>query len=142
MNQSLIKNAMKYCDENKYRLTEPRLNVLKIFASSKKPLGAYEILEKLSTVLTTPKPPTAYRAIEFWQEQGFIHRIESLNAYVACAAGHQHKGSQFMICDACGDVTEAHLCELPQALKKSTSDKTFTPAHWSLEIHGQCRNCA
>mgnify|MGYP006441902895 FL=1 len=141
MRSDLLKTAWTYCDANKHRLTEPRLAVLKIIAASTKPLGAYEILEKLGKTIKNPKPPTAYRALEFWQEHGFIHRIESLNAYIACEAGHQHKGAQFMICDDCGTVTEAHLCELPQPLKDSTAKNTFTPSSWNLEIHGLCGKC-
>jgi Fur family zinc uptake transcriptional regulator len=118
------------------------LLVLKIITSSKKPLGAYEILEKLGQKIKDPKPPTAYRAIEFWQNIGFIHRIESISAYVACEAGHQHKGSQFMICDDCGDVTETHLCHLPKPLKDSAIQNTFTPSRWNFEIHGECAKCA
>ncbi|MGB4058039.1 MAG: hypothetical protein WBK77_08155 [Alphaproteobacteria bacterium] len=68
----------------------------------RKPLGAYEIPERLGKKIKNPKPPTVYRAIEFWAEHGFIHRVESLNAYVACEAGHQHKSAQFMVCNDCG----------------------------------------
>ena len=87
-----LKQVESYCEEHKHRLTQPRVEVLKIISSSKKPLGAYEILDRLDGVMKNPKPPTVYRAIEFWQQIGFIHRIESLNAYDACEAGHQHKG--------------------------------------------------
>ncbi len=141
MNANVLKQAQSYCEEHKYRLTQPRLQVLKIIGTSTKPLGAYDILEELGKVIANPKPPTVYRAIEFWQQHGFIHRIESLNAYVACEAGHQHKGSQFMICDDCGAVIETHLCELPKPLKDSTAKNTFTPSRWNLEIHGVCAAC-
>lgn len=139
--ESILNIASDYCDKNKYRLTEPRAKVLKIIASNKKPLGAYEILEQLSQILKNPKPPTVYRAIEFWQEHGFIHRIESLNAYVACEAGHRHTGSQFMICNDCGIVIETHLCALPKALENSTRQNAFIPSRWNLEIHGLCEKC-
>ena len=141
MTTSLIQKAAQFCENNKHRFTEPRERVLGIIAASAKPLGAYEILEQLSLIAQNPKPPTVYRAIEFWQKHGFIHRIESLNAFIACDAGHRHKGSQFMICDDCGIVIETHLCELPQALKDSTVKNTFMPSRWSLEIHGVCSAC-
>lgn len=141
MTRPMIKQALDYCERNRHRLTQPRLQVLKIIEASTKPLGAYDILEELGKAIKNPKPPTVYRAIEFWQQHGFIHRIESLNAYVACEAGHQHKGSQFMICDDCGTVIEAHLCELPQPLRDSTVKNTFTPSRWNLEIHGTCAAC-
>ena len=142
MKQSIVKKASNYCENNRYRLTEPRMQVLKIVASSKKPLGAYEVLNQLSKVIKNPKPPTVYRAIEFWEQHGFVHRLESLNAYVVCEAGHQHKGSQFMICEGCGVVIEAHLCELPKPLKDTAIKNTFVPSRWNLEIHGVCGQCA
>lgn len=141
MVKAVIKKASHFCEKNKHRLTEPRLAVIKIIASSTKPISAYEILEKLGKVKSNPKPPTVYRAIEFWQEAGFIHRIESLNAYVTCEAGHQHNGSQFMICDHCGMVIEKHLCEIPESLKDSTADDAFVPSRWYFEIHGICKKC-
>ena len=141
MSPSLIEKAAEYCESNKQRLTEPRRHVLDIIARSVKPLGAYDVLEQLSLMVDNPKPPTVYRAIEFWQKHGFIHRIESLNAYIGCDAGHRHKGSQFMICDDCGMVIETHLCELPLPLKDSTDQNTFVPSRWSFEIHGHCENC-
>jgi Fur family zinc uptake transcriptional regulator len=91
--------------------------------------------------LNKPKPPTAYRAIEFWQKHGFIHRIESLNAYTACKAGHHHQGSQFMICNDCGHVTEAHSCDIPQPLKDNIENGAFQASHWNLEVHGVCAKC-
>ncbi|MEM6811426.1 MAG: Fur family transcriptional regulator [Pseudomonadota bacterium] len=136
-----LQPASEYCETNGYRLTKPRLEVLKIISSSAKPIGAYEVLEKLGSAIKNPKPPTVYRAIDFWKDQGFIHRIESLNAYVACEAGHRHKGSQFMICNDCGLVIETHLCELPEALKNSTIENTFAPSRWNFEIHGVCKDC-
>lgn len=121
-------------------MTDLRLSVLEIIASSDKPLGAYDILDAMRAIIDNPKPPTAYRAIEFLKEHGFVHRIESLNAYVACHAGHRHEGSQYMICDSCGDVTEIHLCSMPAPLENKTSD--FKVAYWNAEIHGMCGLCA
>ena len=139
--RNIVKKATDYCDENKHRLTEPRLAVLKIIASSKKPLGAYDILDKLNKTISNPKPPTAYRAIDFWKDHGFIHRIESLNAYVACYEDHKHSGSQFMVCNDCGGVEEVHLCHLPKDLEEKVKGNGFKMAHWNAEIRGQCEDC-
>ena len=67
---------IKICKKNKWRVTEPRLEVLRIISNSKKPIKAYDILRKLANKIKNPKPPTAYRAIDFWQKHNFIHRIE------------------------------------------------------------------
>ncbi len=117
------------------------MEVFKIVATSRKPLGAYEILEKLGKVIESPKPPTVYRAIDFWLQNGFVHRIESLNAYVVCQADCRHSGSQFMICDDCGLVIEIPVSELPKVIRDGTAQNTFTPSSWNVEVHGLCGLC-
>ncbi len=138
---TIVDQAELFCALHKERLTTPRLEVLKIIAGSLKPLGAYEVLKRLGEVIKSPKPPTAYRAIDFWEESGFIHRIESLNAYLACHADHKHKGGQFIICDGCGMALEIHICKLPESLKKNTEENQFAPLSWSVEVHGLCEKC-
>ena len=134
---------VEICKKNKWRLTEPRLEVLRIISLSKKPIKAYEILEKLANKIKNPKPPTAYRAIEFWQNHNFIHRIESLNAYAKCNQGHAHKGSQFLICDDCGKVIESDLkINLPQILHKTRPKSAFKALRWNLEVNGICSQCS
>ncbi len=93
MKNKILQKAQKYCEENNHRFTEPRKRVLEIISSSEKPIKAYEILKKLSEVFDTkPKPPTIYRAIDFWHSHNFIHRVESQNAYFSCVEDHLHKG--------------------------------------------------
>ena len=135
------KRALDFCIKNKHRYTKPREKVLKIIASSKKPLKAYDVLKQLALVLKDPKPPTAYRAIEFWEKYNFIHRIESLNAYSLCEADHLHQGSQFLICNQCGDVIESHICEIPRIIKKKIEKNIFSPKSWNLEVKGVCSKC-
>lgn len=137
----LITTIEAQCEAQGIRFTTPRRHVLEIIAASKTPVGAYDILAKLGDYLDNPKPPTAYRAIEFLQEQGIIHRIESLNAYVICHADHRHNGSQFLICDECGAVIETHLCHLPDSLEKRVEEEGFQLTRWNVEIHGLCKNC-
>ncbi len=138
----LIKAVEAYCLEKGIRFTEPRRHVLEIMAGAKKPIGAYDVLEALGQYLDNPKPPTAYRAIEFLMEHGFVHRIESLNAYVVCGTDHRHAGSQFLVCDSCGTVIEAHLCEVPGDLAKQAQKQGFSLNRWDAELHGTCKNCA
>lgn len=139
---ALIHTVEAYCAENGIRFTAPRRLALEIIAAnSGKPLGAYDVLEALGKKLDNPKPPTAYRAIEFLQKHGFVHRIESLNAYVACRSDHRHEGSQFMICEKCGKVTEAHLCSLPASLADRVRGEDFHLSRWNAELYGLCRDC-
>lgn len=142
MLKKIEKKAFDYCSRNKQRYTEPRKQVLSVIARSKKPIKAYEILNKLKLILYDPKPPTIYRAIEFWLKHNFIHRIESLNAYSVCNESHLHKGSQFLICNDCGRVIESHLSNLPKIIKETSLKNSFQPDSWNIEINGKCGLCS
>lgn len=141
MDDTLLSHYDAYCKANGVRLSEPRRFVLGIVAGTDKPLTAYEILEALGAYIKNPKPPTVYRALEALSEYGFIHRIESLNAYLACHENHRHNGSQFLICDSCRNVQEIHLCSIPESLQKQASSKAFTVRYWNVELHGLCAAC-
>lgn len=142
MSKQILQSYNKYCEEQSLRASKPREEVLSIIASANKPMTAYEILDELGKVIKSPKPPTVYRALESLSAHGFIHRIESLNAYIACDENHRHQGSQFMICDSCGHVDEIHLCSIPESLQKQAASKNFETAYWNVELHGTCKNCA
>lgn len=127
--------------EKSIRFTDQRRLVLEIIHQHKKPITAYDILAEMGKTINNPKPPTVYRAIDFLLENDLIHKIESLNAFVTCHAGHSHEGSQFMVCDSCGDVEEVHLCSLPQPLQNKIDQTGFRLARWNAEIHGTCHSC-
>lgn len=133
----ILKKAERYCEERHYRFTEPRRHVLTILAKHKKPMGAYDILEQLGAYIDKPKPPTAYRAIEFWREHGFVHKIESLNAYVICCEGHLHHDTHFLICGNCRHVQEIHhpVADYP-ALPQG-----FEVTRHMTETYGTCGSC-
>lgn len=136
--KKFIKKAQKYCTDKKLRLTPPRLYVLEIMSKATKPMGAYDVLAELGAYIDNPKPPTAYRAIDFWCENGFIHRVESLNAYVTCCKDHAHHDVHFLVCDDCHSVDELHLHKKENAILPEgfVATKTFT------ETHGTCTTCS
>ena len=141
MSAQILKDAEIYCEEKGLRCTPTRRLVLDIIAKAKKPITAYEVLDALKPHVKNPKPPIVYRATDFWQEHNFIHKIQSLNAFMTCREGHQHSGSQYMICDTCGDVTEIHLCSMPDTISKAAKKSGFTADFWNLELHGRCQRC-
>lgn len=141
MTKKAEKNFKNYCASNGLRITPPRLSAFKIVHTAKKPITAYDVLERMGKDIKNPKPPTAYRALDFLTQHGFAHRIESLNAYVSCRADHKHLGSKFTICDTCGTVEEVHLCEIPEMLSDELSDQDFCLNYWNIEVHGRCTKC-
>lgn len=137
----VIEALEEYGKAHGYRITPPRKFVMDIIDGAQQPMSAYDVLDALGKKLDQPKPPTAYRALEFLTKHGFIHRIESLNAYISCGEDHQHRGSQFMICESCGRVEEVHVCHVPEGLSQQAAGKGFTLTHWNAELHGTCGEC-
>jgi Fur family zinc uptake transcriptional regulator len=136
-----IAHAEAQCTARAQRLTPMRRQVLQALLASHKPLGAYEIIERL-THKTRPAPITVYRALDFLRANGLVHRIESRNAFVACV--HNHGGDEmvvFLICERCGAVGEAPGAAAAEALKASSRAVGFSPKSPLIEIAGICAHC-
>jgi len=136
-----LAHAEAQCAARAQRLTPIRRQVLEVLLSSHKPLGAYEIIERL-TGDTRPAPITVYRALDFLRDNGLVHRIASRNAFVACA--HNHAGDDlvvFLICERCGAVGEAPSGEVAEALKAASRTAGFSAKSPLIEIAGICSHC-
>ena len=134
--------AEAICMERGQRLTPIRRDVLGALLASHKPLGAYEIMERLSPRGPRPAPITVYRALDFLLENGLVHRIESRNAFIACV--HNHNRDElvvFLICERCGAVGEASSAEVAATLKNAARAAGFTPKSPVIEIGGVCTHC-
>lgn len=116
--------------------------VLELLHASDKPLVAYDILEKLRHH-GVKAPPTVYRALDALVRRGLAHRVESLNAYVACHTHHTHeKASHFAVCRACGGTTEIHNHQLIHLLEEISNQLNFKTDNAVLELLGTCAACA
>src|SRR5215472_6997382 len=95
------------CRKQGVQLTPLRRRVLDILSAGGAPLGAYAILEEMSRREgKRVAPPTVYRTLDFFLEHGFVHKIESLNAFAPCEhLEHAHHGT-LLICEACGRSEE------------------------------------
>jgi Fur family zinc uptake transcriptional regulator len=145
---ALLDRAAALCAQRGVRLTELRRDVLGFILDSPAPVGAYDLLERLRDRRGGGAPPTVYRALEFLREQGFVHRLERLSAFVGCidvngtAHAHaQHEPAQFLICRGCGRVTEIEDHELARALAAAAGRVGFTVAGATIEAEGQCADC-
>jgi Fur family zinc uptake transcriptional regulator len=136
-----LAHAEAQCAARAQRLTPIRRGVLETLLASHKPLGAYEIIERLPGD-TRPAPITVYRALDFLRDNGLVHRIASRNAFVACV--HDHGDDDpvvFLICERCGAVGEAPGGAVAQALKASSRAAGFAPKSPLIEIAGICSHC-
>ena len=141
----LLGRAGKICGARSVRLTELRRQVLGLILDAEAPTGAYDLLELLRRTRLGAAPPTVYRALDFLREQGLIHRLERLSAYVGCVAhdgeGHDH-AAQFLICRTCAKVTEIEDSALAQALRRAAQRQGFSVSGATIEAEGLCAACA
>nr|WP_086939460.1 zinc uptake transcriptional repressor Zur [Thaumasiovibrio occultus] len=137
-----LDKARQLCDERGVRLTPQRLKTLELIIQCGRSMSAYELLDLLKQTEPQAKPPTIYRALDFLLEQGFVHKVESTNSYIACCAlGHADHCSQLLICDQCGFVEECHDDELAALLMQRAEQKNFRVEHHVVESHGICKKC-
>jgi len=123
-------------------MTPLRASILAILGDSPAPLGAYAILEALAKREGKPiAPPTVYRTLEFFLEHGFLHKIESRNAYAPCEhIGHAHQGV-LLLCEKCGRSDEIEDPAVAHALEDTADRAGFLARRRMIELVGLCRDC-
>ena len=136
-----IKTAENHCIEHKLKFTPIRRKVLEILLEEHRAIGAYAILEKLRLDGFSSQPPVAYRALDFLVEHGFAHKIERLNAFVACShPGATHRPA-FMICRQCDSVAETESEASDSELSKIAKSSGFKIEQTVIEAEGVCHIC-
>jgi Fur family transcriptional regulator, zinc uptake regulator len=137
-----LDHAERVCRTRAQKFTPIRRSVLNALLSSHRPLGAYELIDQLAGSMARPAPITVYRALDFLMQNGLVHRIESRNAYLACAHDHDSAAMvAFLICDACGSVGEIPAAPVAQSLNASARASGFAPKLSVVEITGMCTHC-
>ena len=136
-----VARAKQVCEEKGVRLTPMRLRVLELVWRSHKPIGAYALLDEIKLEHKSAAPPTVYRALDFLMEQGLVHRIQSLNAFVGCNdPGHVRNGI-ILICDDCGDALEMDDAKISETIASSTKELGFQFISQSIEATVICPSC-
>ena len=123
------------------RLTPVRRRALQILLDSPRALGAYAVLERLVADGFANQPPVAYRALEFLEDQGLVHRIRRLNAFTACMHVGETHAPAFLICRACHAVAEAPASAVAEALDSAARALGFTVERCTVEALGLCPAC-
>ncbi|MDZ5646155.1 Fur family transcriptional regulator [Nitrospirillum sp. BR 11828] len=136
-----LARAHTLCEARGARLTTLRERVLELVWSSHRPRGAYAILEEMAVDGKRVAPLTVYRALDFLVEQGLVHRIESLNAYVGCPEPGQAHAGQFLVCERCGDATELNEPAVTNAITNGAAARGFRVLRQTVEVLGLCPTC-
>jgi len=138
-----LNHAQSLCDQRGVRLTRLRRQILELVWQNHSPLGAYALMELLqqSSERKRVAPPTVYRSLDFLLEQGLIHKIHSLNAFIGCSSPTQAHTNALFICELCGFTEEIRSTTIQQAINLSASQNRFTVDRQILEVIGKCGHC-
>jgi Fur family zinc uptake transcriptional regulator len=141
-NNKLLDQAKNVCKKRGARFTLAREQVFLLLCQHKGAIGAYDLLDELKATDASAKPATIYRALDFLSKQGFVHKIESINAFVMCHHFSEcNHPVQLFICDQCNNVEEIQSNNLDLALRSMADATGFTISHQIVEAHGTCKAC-
>lgn len=133
---------IEYCATLKLKLTSLRKEVLYVLWSATKPLKAYEILNNMLKIKPNSTPPTVYRALEFFEANALVHKIESIQCYTLCCEPHKQLSSEvLMVCGDCHQVVEVYdegVCDLFAELARANR---FQLRQDAIELKGICQDC-
>ncbi|GAB4201639.1 MAG: transcriptional repressor [Wenzhouxiangellaceae bacterium] len=139
--EPVIATIEQACQDRGLRLTPLRREVLQLIIEATGPVKAYDLLDSLKSSHQSAAPPTVYRALDFLLENHFIHRLETLNAYVSCFHPESSHSGQFLICERCERVTEIHAKEMTADILAAAEAQGFSPSKQVIEVYGVCGEC-
>jgi Fur family transcriptional regulator, zinc uptake regulator len=135
----LLVAAHAACEAVGQRMTPPRQRTYEMILEAGAPVKAYDLIDRFHTD-SAAKPPTVYRALTFLEQAGLIHRIESLNAYVACDTRDHAHTAAFLLCDCCGKSVEVAISPLAE-IEAASEKAGFHVRRITLEARGLCDVC-
>ncbi|MDA3915192.1 Fur family transcriptional regulator [Oleiagrimonas sp.] len=139
--ERFVSEVVRASRERGLRLTPLRREVLELLAQADKPVKAYDLLERLRDRHGNAAPPTVYRALDFLLEHGFIHKLESINAFVYCPHPADSHQVPFLICDVCSSAVEVCDERVAELISAQARALGFKPQGQTLEVHGVCSDC-
>jgi Fur family zinc uptake transcriptional regulator len=139
--QTALAAVEAHCAAHKLQFTPVRRRVLEILLSEHRAMGAYDILDVLRAEGMGSQPPVAYRALDFLVTHGFVHKVERLNAFIACTHPGETHTPAFLICRSCDAVAEAQAEPTRGILGHAADAAGFAIETAVIEAVGLCPNC-
>lgn len=136
-----VRAVEQACANRGLRLTPLRAQVLGLVAAAGRPIKAYDLLDLMKRESGSTAPPTVYRALDFLLEQGFVHRLSSINAYIGCHHPQARHSVPFLICDRCQNAIELEDARITGLLEAQAMARGFAPSAQTIEVHGLCAAC-
>ncbi len=136
-----LEDATRIAAAKGARFTPVRRRALEILLESHRALGAYDLLKRLDAEGFGAQPTVAYRALDFLVEHGLAHKVERLNAFVACMHMAEGHDPAFMICRNCRAVAETARHHPETAFGRGAAEIGFQIESMVMEAEGLCPKC-
>lgn len=138
-----IAEFRKRIQDSGLRLTKPRIRILDALASLRRPVGAYELHDAMTSLGEKVNIVSIYRTLSAFQELGIVHYVPSQQGYMVCTSDCKDDlQTEHLVCDQCGDVSELPIPECAtNDLREQAGAKGFTPTKIRVEVGGICGNC-
>ncbi|HRY24597.1 MAG: transcriptional repressor [Geminicoccaceae bacterium] len=136
-----VEQAAWICNARGQTLTPLRRRVFEIVLAADRPIGAYDVLDMLAAERGRVAPPTVYRSLDFLVGQGLVHKVLSVNGFVACSAAARPHDAQLFICGSCGSSVEVARQLRAGLIEEEAEALDFAIESVVLEVHGRCHAC-
>lgn len=137
----ILADAERRCAQAGETLTPLRRRVLELLLDHEGPAKAYDLMSQFAPGEAPAKPPTIYRALDFLQRLGLAHRIESMNAFIACGIGACARSTIFLICEKCGAAEEFDAGHALIDVAEAAAREGFEIHRTMIEASGLCGAC-
>lgn len=119
-----------------------RAHVFEILAKAGQPMSAYEVAERLGTIIGRRiAPNSVYRILDLFVERNLALRVETQNAFLANNHPGCHHDCIFLICDTCGTTTHMDDDKTAKTVRKAANRDGFLATKPVIEVHGKCGAC-
>lgn len=146
-----LQAATEQSHQRGVRFTSLRQQIYKLILQANKPIGAYDLITllqqaRLSNTSQTSSnknvaPPTVYRSLEFLLNEGLIHQLTSINAFIPCCHPRAAHTAAFLICDRCLRVQECSSLPVQEMMSFAEQDMGFSVTNSVIELSGTCQAC-
>lgn len=136
-----LAQAEARCAQKGVQLTAVRRRVLELLLQQHQALGAYDLLDVIKREGLGSQPPAVYRALDFLVAQGLAHKVERLNAFVACCVDQAPHRPAFLVCSSCSKIAELPIAEILGDVSTRADALGFEVIHCTIEIEGRCSEC-
>lgn len=134
----LLRRADDLCRENNLRLTPIRERVYRELVQSGGPVGAYDLVDRLSSEKKRLAPVTIYRALDFLRDAGLVHRLATQNSYIVSHGKPEPSAMKVMfVCTKTGQTVEIHSTEVAEAIRKAAEEAGFKSLSPFIEVEGE-----